>query len=31
LRRLVLLAFIWGGSFLLIKVILEGASPALLA
>jgi drug/metabolite transporter (DMT)-like permease len=31
LRRLVLLAFIWGWSFLLIKVILEGSPPAFLA
>jgi drug/metabolite transporter (DMT)-like permease len=31
LRRLFLLAFIWGWSFLLIKVILEGAPPAFVA
>jgi drug/metabolite transporter (DMT)-like permease len=30
-RRLFLLAFIWGWSFLLIKVILEGAPPTFLA
>jgi drug/metabolite transporter (DMT)-like permease len=31
LRRIVLLACIWGWSFLLIKVILEGAPPAFVA
>jgi drug/metabolite transporter (DMT)-like permease len=30
-RRLFLLAFIWGWSFLLIKVILEDAPPTFLA
>ena len=30
-RRLLLLAFIWGWSFLFIKVILEDAPPTFLA
>jgi drug/metabolite transporter (DMT)-like permease len=31
LRRLLLLAFIWGWSFLFIKVVVEGVPPTFLA